>query len=114
METKALLFLAAAIAAELLATSSLKASQGFTRLTPSIVVVIGYGVAFYCLGMSLKTIPIGVVYAIWSGVGTAVIALVGWLIYHERLTPGQLAGIGLIVAGTVLLHLTTAAPERPG
>ena len=107
MDARAALYLAIAIAAELAATSNLKASEGFTRLVPSVVVVVGYAVAFYFLGLSLRTIPIGVAYAIWSGVGTAVIAVVGFLVFHERLSPGQIAGIGLVVLGTLLLRLTT-------
>ena len=107
METRAVIYLAVAIAAELVATSNLKASTGFARLWPSVAVVLGYGTAFYFLGLSLRSIPIGVAYAIWSGVGTAVIAVVGFLVYHERLSAGQVAGIAMIVLGTVLLRLTT-------
>jgi multidrug transporter EmrE-like cation transporter len=106
MEPRALLLLALAIAAEIFATSSLKASEGFTRLRPSVQVAIGYGVAFYCLSLALRSIPIGVAYAIWSGVGTAVVAVIGWALFEERLSPAQVGGIALIVLGTVLLQVS--------
>lgn len=91
------------IAAELIGTSCLKLSQGFTRLGPSLGVVAGYGIAFYGMSQSIKSLPVGVTYAIWSGVGTAGAALIGWLIWQEALTAGRLLGIGLIVAGVVVL-----------
>ena len=94
-----------AIAAELLATSSLKASQGFTRPLPSLLVVLGYASAFYLMSISLQRLPLAFVYAVWSGVGLVGISLVGWLIYGQRLTAGALMGIGLIAAGVVVLQL---------
>lgn len=103
MKTYLLLFLA--IAAEVVATSALKASENFTRLTPSLLVVAGYGVAFTCLSMTLKTLPLGVAYAIWSGVGTALVAVVGWLLYKQQLDLPAVLGISLIIAGTVVLNL---------
>ena len=99
------LWLAAAILSEVLGTSSLKAAEGFTRLWPSIVVVVGYAAAFYCLSQTLRTIPIGIVYAIWSGVGTALIVLIGAVVYRQRLDFGGFAGIALILAGVLVLHL---------
>lgn len=114
MDPKALALLGGAIVAELVATSSLKASAGFTRLWPSVAVVVGYAVAFYLLGLSLKVLPIGIAYAIWAGVGTAVIAVVGWLVYGERLSPPQIIGIALILGGTLLLHLTGGRAEATG
>jgi small multidrug resistance pump len=101
--------LAAAIASEIVATSSLKASAGFTRLGPSAAVIAGYATAFYCLSLCLKTVPIGIAYAIWSGVGTAVVALIGFLAFRERLHPAQVAGIALIIAGVALLRLYAPA-----
>lgn len=103
MKTYLLLFLA--IAAEVIATSALKASENFTRLAPSILVVMGYGVAFTCLSMTLKTLPLGVAYAIWSGVGTALVAVVGWLLYKQQLDLPAVLGISLIIAGTIVLNL---------
>jgi len=94
-----------AIAAEVLATSSLKASHGFSRPLPSLVVVLGYASAFYLMSISLQRLPLALVYAVWSGVGLVGISLVGWLIYGQRLTAGALMGIGLIAAGVVVLQL---------
>lgn len=99
--------LALAIIAEVIATASLKASSGFTRLWPSMIVVSGYGVAFYLLALALRTIPVGTAYAIWSGVGIALIALAGVVLYGQRLGPAGLVGIGLIIAGVALLSLQT-------
>jgi small multidrug resistance pump len=94
-----------AIAAEVVATSSMKASNGFTRPLPSLVVVLGYASAFYLMSISLQRLPLALVYAIWSGVGLVGISLVGWLIYGERLNAGAFVGIGLIGAGVVVLQL---------
>jgi small multidrug resistance pump len=103
MKTYLLLFLA--IAAEVVATSALKASESFTRLIPSLLVVAGYGIAFTCLSMTLKTLPLGVAYAIWSGAGTALVAVIGWLVYKQQLDLPAVLGISLIIAGTVVLNL---------
>jgi small multidrug resistance pump len=94
-----------AIAAEVLATSSLKASHGFTRPLPSLVVVLGYASAFYLMSISLQRLPLAFVYAVWSGVGLVGISLVGWLIYGQRLNGATFMGIGLIAAGVVVLQL---------
>ncbi len=99
------LILSIAIISEVIATSALKASDGFTRLLPSVIVVVGYGIAFYCLALVLRTLPVGVVYAIWSGVGVALIALVGWLLYGQTLDLPAIVGIGLIVAGVAVLNV---------
>ena len=103
MKTYLLLFLA--IVAEVIATSALKASENFTRLIPSLLVVAGYGIAFTCLSMTLKTLPLGVAYAIWSGVGTALVAVLGWLVYRQQLDLPAIAGISLIIIGTLVLNL---------
>jgi small multidrug resistance pump len=99
------IYLAIAIAAEVVGTSSLKASAGFTKLGPSLMVLAGYGVAFYFLSLTLERIPVGVGYAIWSGAGVTLIALIGWLVYGEKLDPAAIAGMALIVAGVVVLNL---------
>lgn len=99
------LFLAAAILAEVIATSSLKATQGLTRLWPSLIVVIGYGAAFYFLSLTLRTIPIGVAYAVWSGLGVVLVTLVALVIYGQKLDMAAVLGIGLIVAGVIVLNL---------
>jgi small multidrug resistance pump len=102
------LYLAIAIVAEVIGTSALKAAEGFTRLLPSLVVVIGYGVAFYFLSLALKTIPVGIAYAVWSGVGVALITLIGWLVFKQRLDAPALAGLALIVAGVVLIQFSSS------
>lgn len=99
------LYLAAAIAAETLATSLLKSSEGFTRLGPSLIVVAGYGCTFFFLSLTLRTIPVGVAYAIWSGVGIILVTLVAWLIFGQKIDLPGLIGIGLIVTGVVVLKL---------
>ena len=99
------LILGVAIVSEVIATSALKAADGFTRLLPSAIVLVGYGIAFYCLSLVLRTLPVGIVYAIWSGAGVALIALVGWLIYGQALDLPAIVGIGLIVAGVVVLNV---------
>ncbi len=103
------LILFLAIVAEVIATSALKASAGFTRLLPSVLVVVGYGISFYCLSLTLKVIPLGVTYAIWSGAGVVLVSLVGWLIYGQVLDLAAVIGISLIVAGVLVLNLFTKA-----
>lgn len=99
------LYLALAIVAEVVGTSALKAADGFTRLVPSVMVVLGYGVAFYCLSLALQTIPIGVAYAIWSGAGIALITLIGWLLYRQTLDAPAILGIALILAGVIVIQV---------
>ncbi len=105
MASKGLLYLAGAIVAEVVATSALKASDGFTRTGPSLVVMIGYGVAFYLLSLTLKTVPVGLAYAVWSGVGVVLIALIGWLVLKQPLDAAAMIGIALIVAGVLVIQL---------
>ncbi|MBL8530205.1 MAG: EamA family transporter [Hyphomonadaceae bacterium] len=99
------LFLAGAIIAEVVATTALKASDGFTKFWPSVVVVIGYAIAFYLLALVLKSIPTGVAYAIWSGVGVVLIALAAWLLQGQKLDAPAMFGMGLIIAGVVVMNL---------
>ncbi|NWN92621.1 QacE family quaternary ammonium compound efflux SMR transporter [Marinobacter adhaerens] len=106
---KSWLFLGAAIIAEVVATSSMKASEGFTRLFPSLVVVIGYGVAFYLLSLTLKTIPVGIAYAIWAGSGIVLIALIGWLAFDQKLDAASVLGMALIVAGVFVINVFSKA-----
>ena len=94
-----------AIVAEVIATSSLKLSDGFTRLWPSVVVVEGYGVSFYFLSVTMRSIPIGVIYAIWSGLGVVLVTLVGWLVFKQNLDLPALVGISLIIAGVVIMNV---------
>ncbi len=102
-------YLAVAIVSEVIATSALKASQGFSRPLPLLVVLAGYGLAFYCLSLTLRSIPLGVAYAVWSGVGIALITLVGWVVYKQALDIGAIIGIALIVSGVVVLQLFSKA-----
>jgi len=97
-------WLTLAIGTEVVATTALKASDGFSRLGWGAVVVVGYGVSFYALSITLKSIPLGVVYAIWSGVGTAAIVVIGYLVFGEVLSFVKLAGIGVIVIGVAMLN----------
>jgi len=93
-----------AIVAETVATSAMKSSEGFTRLVPSVIVVIGYAIAFYFLSITLKEIPVGIAYAIWSGVGIVLISLVGWIMFGQKLDAPALIGIALIIAGVVVMN----------
>ena len=99
------IYLVIAIISEVVATSALKASEGFTRLNLSIVVVIGYCMAFYFLSLTLRTIPVGIAYAVWSGAGVVLISLAGWLIYRQPLDTAALIGIALITAGVIVLNV---------
>ncbi|MFW2357319.1 SMR family transporter [Hydrogenophaga sp.] len=98
-----------AIVAEVIGTTALKASDSFTRLWPSLVVVVGYGVAFYCLSLVLKSVPVGIAYAIWSGLGIVLITAVAWLLYGQRIDLAGLIGMGLIIAGVVVLNVFSKA-----
>lgn len=98
-------FLTLAIVAEVMATSALKASMGFTRPLPSLLVVIGYGVAFYLLSLVLRTLPVGIAYAIWAGLGIVLVTLVGMVAFSEKPDLPAVIGISLIVAGVVTLQV---------
>jgi small multidrug resistance pump len=107
------IYLAVAIISEVLATSALKASDGMTRFFPSVLVVVGYGVSFYFLSMTLRTIPVGVAYAIWSGVGVVLMSLVGWLLYCQKLDTATILGIAMIASGVIVLHLFSKPDDLP-
>ena len=94
-----------AILSEVIATSALKFSEGFTRLVPSIVVVAGYGLSFYLLSLSLKVFPIGIAYAIWSGVGLILTVIAGMILWKETLDWARVAGIILILAGIIIINV---------
>lgn len=98
-------YLAVAIVSEVIATTALKASDGFTQFWPSVVTVVGYAIAFYCLALTLRVIPTGVAYAIWSGVGIVLISVVGWLAFKQSLDLPAILGMGLIVAGVVVINV---------
>lgn len=99
------LALGIAIVSEVIATSALRASDGFSRLWPSVIVVAGYGVAFFFLSVTLKSIPVGIAYAIWSGLGVVLISVAAWLLFGQKLDAPALIGMGLIVAGVVVLNV---------
>ena len=106
------IFLAIAVTGEVVGTSALKASDGFTRAVPSIIVVAGYAVAFYFLAQVLKTMPVGIAYAVWSGLGVALITLIGFVAFGQKLDFWALVGIGLIVAGVVVLNTLSGSVEH--
>lgn len=106
------LILALAIAAEVTATTALKSANGFKVFWPSVVVVIGYSLSFYLLSITLRSIPIGVAYAIWSGVGTVAIVSLGWLIYGQKLDSYAVVGIALITAGMLMLNLLSSSGKH--
>lgn len=105
MALPAWLALAIAIAAEVIGTSCLKACQGFTQPWPSLGAVLAYALTFYCLSLALKTIPIGVAYAIWSGAGTILLAVIGLLVFRQKPDLAALIGMSLIIAGVLVIHL---------
>jgi small multidrug resistance pump len=98
-----------AILVETVATSALKYSDGFTRLAPTLVVILGYLLSFYLMTLTLRTIPIGVAYAVWGGIGISLITLVGWLFLGQTLAPGELVGIALIATGVVVIRVFSPA-----
>jgi small multidrug resistance pump len=98
-------FLVIAIVAEVIATSALAKSDGFTRLWPSVTSFLGYGVAFYLLSVVTRTVPVGIVYAVWSGAGIVLVAAAGWLFFGQRLDLAATIGMALIVAGVLIINL---------
>jgi small multidrug resistance pump len=99
------LFLLIAILSEVAATSALRASGQFTKLWPSVIVVIGYASAFYFMSLTLKSIPVGIAYAIWSGVGIVLISITGYFLYKQKLDMPALLGMGLIIAGVLVINI---------
>lgn len=98
-------YLAIAIIAEVIGTAALQASEGFSKLMPSLLVLVGYAIAFYCLSMVLKTIPVGIAYAIWSGLGIVLITLVGAVLFRQKLDLAAVIGILLIITGVVVMQV---------
>ncbi len=94
-----------AILTEVIGTSSLKACEGFTRLTPSILVILGYGLSFLFLSIAVQDIPLGIAYAIWSGLGSALIVLIAWIIFKQPIDSAAAIGIALIISGCVILNV---------
>lgn len=104
--------LAIAIVSEVIGTLSLKASEGFTRLGPSMIVIVAYGLAFYFLSLTLKSIPVGIAYAVWSGIGVTLVALIGWLLFGQKLDLAAMLGMGLIIAGVIVLNLFSSTAQH--
>jgi small multidrug resistance pump len=105
----AFMYLTMAIVAEVIATTMLKASEGFTRLWPSLLVVLGYGVAFWGLSMVVKSMPLGIVYAIWSGMGIVLVSIAAVFVYQQKLDWPAIVGMGLIIAGVLVITLLSKA-----
>lgn len=99
------MYLTMAIIAEVIATSMLKASEGFTRLWPSLLVVVGYAISFWGLSMVVKIMPLGIVYAIWSGMGIVLVSIAAVFIYQQKLDLPAILGMGLIIAGVLVINL---------
>ncbi len=107
------IYLTVAIFSEVIATSALKATEGFSRLGPSLIVVAGYAAAFFFLSLTLRTIPVGIAYAVWAGAGVALIALIGWLFLGQNLDTPAIIGLALIVAGVVVINVFSRSVTHP-
>ncbi|WP_413283730.1 DMT family transporter [Vibrio sp. MA40-2] len=105
-------YLAIAIIAEVIGTSALKASEGFTQTLPSFVAIIGYGVAFYFLSLVLKVIPVGVAYAIWAGLGVVLVAIVGTVTFNQKLDLAAIIGMILIIAGVLVMNIFSTSIDH--
>ena len=99
------IFLCVAIIAEVIATSALKSSEGFSKPIASVIVVLGFIIAFYCLSLTLKTIPVGIAYAIWSGVRIVLVTIIAWIVFDQKLDVWGIIGIVLIMSGVLVLNL---------
>jgi len=101
------IYLTAAIVAEVIATSALAKTNGFTNLWPSLVSIAGYGIAFFLLSLVTRAMPVGIVYAVWSGAGIVLVALAGWLIFGQKLDLPAILGLAMIVAGVLIINLVS-------
>ncbi len=99
------MYLALAVLAETIGTTALQASQQFTRAGPTIIVILAYGAAFYLLGIALKYFPVGIAYAIWSGLGIVLIAVIGFVVFGQKLDLPAVIGMAMILAGILIIHL---------
>ncbi len=99
------ILLAIAIIAEVVATSALARSNGFSQFWPSALAIAGYGLAFFLLSLVMRTVPVGIVYAVWSGAGIVLVALAGWLLFGQKLDPAALVGLAMIIAGVLVINL---------
>ncbi len=100
----AYLYLAIAIVGEVVGTAALKATEEFTRLIPSLIVIVGYGTAFFFLTLALRTIPVGIAYAVWAGIGIVLVSAASWVLYKQSLDAPAIVGIALIVVGVVVIN----------
>ena len=103
------LYLTLAVISEVIATSALKSSAGFTRLAPSLIVIIGYALAFYLLALTLRSIPVGIAYAVWSGLGIVLVTLIAWWLHGQKLDMWGYIGMALILAGVLVVNLLSKA-----
>lgn len=108
--SKAHLFLIIAILAEVIATAALKATEGFTKVVPSLIVIVGYCLSFYMLSLTLNHLAVGIVYAIWSGVGIVLITMLGYFVYDQKIDLPAALGIGLIMLGVIIINLYSTTP----
>lgn len=99
--------LAAAIVAEVIATSAMARTDGFTRIMPSLIAIACYGLAFYMLSLVTRTIPVGIVYAVWSGAGIVLVAAAGWLLFGQKLDLAALIGLAMIISGVLVINLVS-------
>ncbi len=106
------LILLAAVAAETIGTTAMQASQQFSRLGPTLLVILAYGVSFWLLSLTLKVMPVGVVYALWSGLGILLIALIGFAVFGQKLDLAAILGMGLILAGIVVINVFSNAAHH--
>lgn len=106
------LYLIIAVAFETVGTSALKASEGFTRLWPTLLVVAGYGVSFFFLSLVLKSVPVGIAYALWSALGIFFIAIIGWIVFGQRLDFAAILGLALIIASVVVIQVFSSAVQH--
>ena len=106
------IYLCLAVLAETIGTSALQASQQFTKPLPSLIVVVAYSIAFYLLGLTLKSMPVGIVYAIWSGLGIFFIALIGFVVFGQKLDGPAMFGMAMILAGILVIHLFSKTAQH--
>nr|WP_317984041.1 multidrug efflux SMR transporter [Affinibrenneria salicis] len=104
-----MVYLAVAIVMEVIATTCLKASDGFTRWLPGGITIVCYALSFWCLSITMRTLPIGIIYAIWSGVGIVLIGIIGWLVYGQKLDLPALIGLGMIIGGVVVVNVFSSS-----
>lgn len=109
---KQYVILGLAIICEVIATSALKQTNQFTRIVPSLITLVGYAGAFYFLSMVLRNIPLGIAYAIWSGAGIVLVALIGWLVFKQQLDVPAIIGICMIIGGVLVINLFSGSVEH--